>query len=270
MSFDLEPIDPVEAITASVGVYPVIDKDPGKVRMAKIHAAHEIATEVESLAKQLAADELQEVPADDVDYRAVLETLIQSKFDVDRTLDIASAFPRQAATEAAGYLSFVGVLVKQLAAKFPIPVYTTFAGTSPMVPSDVATWRWASLLQVVDRPLDVFPLIATGAITSNQAKAVRQIYPTLTRAIDSALQQATEAQRAKKKDYQLPPRAEHGMRTWFDRPSFSPAMMKTFQDNVKKVAQQKQAANARPAASPEPGVNELTSSQKSAYMTTGK
>jgi hypothetical protein len=268
MKFDLKPIDPIEALIAAIGVYPVLDREPGKVRMAKIHEARDISAKVETLAKQLAADELQEIPVDEVNYRAVLAKLIEEKFTIDRGTDIAALFPSQASGEATKYLIAIGDIIKTLAKKFPIPVYTTFAGSSTMVPSDVATWRWASLLQVMDSPLDVFPLIATGALTSNQAKAVRQAFPTLTQAIDSALQQAVEAARAKDKTYELPSRAEFGMRIWLDRPRYSPAMMKTFQDNVKRATEEQKTASAPQGKSAEPGVQDLTQAQKSAYMTT--
>ncbi len=59
--------------------------------------------------------------------------------------------------------------------------------------------------------------MADGSLLQTQVKAVREVYPTLSTAIDAAILEATIKQKAKSKAFELSPRAEIGVRAWFGK-----------------------------------------------------
>jgi hypothetical protein len=84
----------------------------------------------------------------------------------------------------------------------------------------VSVWKFFSALEVLNDPLRVFPLIATGAILKSQVDAMREIYPTLSKEIDAAVYQAIAKKSAAsgvRNPFRLPPRAELGVAVWLGR-----------------------------------------------------
>jgi hypothetical protein len=87
--------------------------------------------------------------------------------------------------------------------------------------------------------------MSTGAILQSQVQAMREVYPSMSAAIDTALYDAIARARASKASYQLPPRAERGVRGWFGKGPVPLAVMKRAQETAKATAAKQQIqANA--------------------------
>ncbi len=73
------------------------------------------------------------------------------------------------------------------------------------------------------------------------------MYPTIAKAIDDAIAQAIEGEKARKKSYELPPRAEIGIGAWHGNPQVDKKLHMTLQNGLEQAAQERQ--NAKPAPS---------------------
>lgn len=266
--FILPDIDPAEAVVATVGVREAIIKAAEPVRMSTIHEIGSLPLRIQEAARAFMRGERDKWPRTKVDYRAMFRSLVEENFDLGDMADVAARFPPAEHDAAAVYISKVGSVLLALKQAFPIATYTTYAGTKTNLPPDVAVYRWAVLLQIADDPLCLFDCIGCGGITSKMVQAVRMIYPTVTAAIDSALDQAKARAVDERKSFELPPRAEAGVETWFGRQRFSPNTVAHAQANVQAAMAAKKApskgtgttANRRPA-------QDLSTAQKAAYMT---
>jgi hypothetical protein len=74
-----------------------------------------------------------------------------------------------------------------LKAHFPISAETTVTGVTSLPPSDYALGLFEDLLEIVDKPLSVFSMVAIGRLTSAQAVALQGVYPNLYRVIVGAI-----------------------------------------------------------------------------------
>lgn len=233
----------MEACLAVIGLRTIISRKTEKVRRATLDRIDGIGKEISRLARQLVNDEMTETWYSDLNYRQMLADLSKG-FELDQVHEMADQFPPEYRDVGHALSIAASQVMATLATMIPTSVYTTITGPTQLLPDDLKLWKFVSILEVLDAPLMAFPLMATGALLRSQASAVRALYPTLSAAIDAALLDATIKAKANKKSYELPPRAEVGVKAWMGQGPVSPGALRTAQSAV-KGAKDKQAARVQ-------------------------
>ena len=95
-----------------------------------------------------------------------------------------------------------------------------------------------------------------------QVAAVRKLFPTVSQAIDDALQAAIIEAKGKDRNYELPAYAEAGVSTWFGFPLITVPTAAVYADANKPRDQQQRPSTAQLSPS---AATSLTSAQQLAY-----
>lgn len=255
----LPPIDLVEALLLGVGVDAVISRKVEKFNGARLRRVAKLPSDIARLAGKLVRGKLEPViPSSDFEWRRSVAELAAG-WDAQQIIDTCRQFPPQYRAAASALVIKSMALIKELSAGLPLQKYQTFAGSANLIPADAHIFKFETVLAVVRDPLIVFPLMAGGMLLKIQANAVRETYPTISTVIDAALFQATAAAKAAKKSFELPERAEKGVRAWMGQPPTGHAALQQSQANVARMNMRKQPATPPPG----PPVQEmLTAAQK--------
>jgi hypothetical protein len=215
-SFPIPDIDPVELLLGSIGIRPIISRNLERIKVSDIDEMIRIPTKVTRMSRQLIRGDKFELTFGRDSYRDLLKDLARG-WDVEQAQEMLAAVPRDMKAIASALLVKSIKLIETMDKEYPRSDYATIAGTDTLKPSGVKMFRFLSVLEVIDRPLIVFELMACGGLSQSQVEAVRTVYPTLSAAIDAAIIDAVVRARAEKKSYQLPPRAETGVKAWFGK-----------------------------------------------------
>lgn len=213
-------ISPGELALASIGLSCIIRGDMPKVGLGRLNDMGNIPKEITRLAGKLADGELTYQPyAHEHSYKTLLARITDplKQHEVD---DLIAKFHVEAGDIATSFAVAVQQALADLKAIFPVSVYKTYAGPKNIEPNADVVFQFLNRLDVINDPLRVFPLIATGAILKTQVEIVREVYPTLSREIDTQIAAAVTKRRAASSQanpYQLPPRAEIGVAKWQGR-----------------------------------------------------
>lgn len=244
----LPEIDPVEALLLEVGVDAIISRAVERISPARLRSAAKLPDQIRALSRKLIKGKLEpSIPRSDLDWRKAV-TELAAGWDPEQVMAMCRQFPREYQVAASALVIKSMALVKELAAGLPLQQYQTFTGAKDLIPADAHIFKFACVLEVVRDPLVVFPLMASGALLRIQANAVRETYPTISAAIDAALFQATLAAKAVKKSFELPTRAEYGVRNWMGQAPVPQPALKQSQANVANMNARKQPAT--PPAGP--------------------
>jgi hypothetical protein len=219
-------VDIGEASLAYVGLSPLLRKN---VPFVGNEAAREIGKtdeRITKLAKQLCSGELEQPElAREHNYRKTLDLFAEPVIPHADLVAAGMQFKGEAAEFFGPYSTKAAEAYQKAEQFFPRSEYITYTGPVNMVPDSDAVWKFFLKLQMVDDPLSVLSYIATGTILAPQVMTVRDMYPSITAAIDSAIQQCAVDAKAAKQSYRLPPMAEMGLAKWQGRrvADFSPA-----------------------------------------------
>lgn len=217
-------INPGELALASIGVSALIDGPPPKMGQGRRDEAEAIGRDIPRRARELVADEaMKRTPTPRAhSYKALLDRFAR-KLDepllaAHETQALVDAFPAEASEMSGAFSMVAQAALEKLRTLFPMSEYRSFTGPKNLPPDDVKVWKFFNQLEVLNDPMRVFPLIATGALLKSQAQAVREVYPTLSQDIDAAIYAAIAKKGAETNGkYKLPPRAEMGVATWMGR-----------------------------------------------------
>lgn len=212
-------IDPGEVALATIGISAILRDEVPRQGVERLQRMAAIPKQIASLAGKVATGKLtyQALPREH-SYRALLDRL-SSPLRQSEIQGLIDRFPGAGADIGAAFVIAAQEALLHVKELFPVSIYTTFAGPKNMVPNDLAIWQFLSQLDVINDPMRVFALMASGALLKRQADAIRLIYPTMSAAIDPALYEAIARQIAARASYQLPPGAEFGVATWLGRRS---------------------------------------------------
>lgn len=220
-------INPGELALACVGLGPIIRGDMPKIGLGRLNEMGNIPKEITRLAGKLCDGELKYQPySHEHKYRTLLDRLTNplKQHELD---DLIGKFHIEAGDIATQFSIVVQQALADLKAIFPVSVYRTFAGPKNIEPNANVVFEFLNRLDVINDPLRVFPLIATGALLGTQRDIVQQIYPTLSGFMTKEIYAAVAKRRAEgpvTKPWQLPPRAEIGVAKWKDdKAPFRPA-----------------------------------------------
>ena len=206
-------ITAAESCMAVIGLRAIISAKVEKITKPTLERIAGLEKEIGRLARDMVNDKLTETFYSDLNYRAMLRDLAHG-VNLKQVQEMADQFPTEYRDAANAMTIAASQVIKTLSGMIPTSVYTTVAGPTTLLPDDMKLWKFVSILEVLDNPLLVFPLMNTGALLRSQATAVRQLYPTLSAAIDSAILGATIKAKAARKSFELAPRAEVGVKNW--------------------------------------------------------
>jgi hypothetical protein len=208
-----------ELALASVGISTILADALPKMGKGRIEEMQQIPRKIRSLARALVDGELQYTPMDRPhSYKQLLAVIgglprsvnVQSWIDKFDVADHEISGPFAISIQDA---------LRDIAQIFPRQSYVTLVGPIPLPPSELEMFTFYSALDVINDPLRVFPLMASGGLSKRQTDTVRMVFPGISAAIDEALRGAEgEIIKAKgrKVSFQLPPKAgQFGIPTWF-------------------------------------------------------
>lgn len=265
---DLPPIKPEEVCLAVIGIQPVISRAVDRVSRAQFLEMANFPATLVKMAKSLCHDGMVELPLTHRNYRTMLKELAEP-IGMDQVEAMVQAFPAEEHDLAAAFVAFSGQLVQQLQELYPKSQSQSIAGPRQLVPNDVAIWKFVNLLEVVDDPLRVFNLMGTGSLLKTQVQAIRLVYPTLAKAIDTAIDETVTDERAVKKSYELAPRAEIGVRAWKGVPRIDPGLLAKLQAATQAAKDDRTANRPDPSAPGLMAKSAETSTQKAVFGNQG-
>ncbi len=217
MALDPNKLDSAEVIIAVLGMRPIISRTIEKPTKTQMDAIADFPSRITRLAKKLtngSLPELDEMPS--VQYEQMLTDLTMP-FNPDQIESTISKFPGDEETrmEAMDIAKKAFDLLRDV---LPMSVYQSMSSTVNLAISDPQWWQWQETLELLNKPLNVFNLIETGEVLPSQVTAMREIFPTICAAIDTAIRLAVADEIASVKSYELPEYCEFGVANWFDSP----------------------------------------------------
>jgi hypothetical protein len=216
-------INPGELALATIGVSAIIDGTVPKMGVGRQQEALRIPSRLDELAADVVNGSIKRPPMPRPhSYRQLLDHFATG-LQPQHIQELIARFPHDASDMSGSFLLCAQAALDHLKKLFPMSVYSTFTGPQNLTPDDVSVWKFFSQLEVLNDPLRVFPLIATGALLKSQVDGMREIYPTLSAAIDDSVNGAIAKKSAQsispegQVKYRLPPRAEIGVGIWLGR-----------------------------------------------------
>lgn len=255
----LPAIDPVESLLVEVGIDAIISRKVEHIGLGRLRQAGQIPAKIRTLARKLVNGKLEPVVRTaDFEWRTAVSELAKG-WDPEQVIEMCRQFPQAYQVAASAMVITSMALIKELADGLPLDRYQTFTGSKDLIPADAHIFKFACVLEVIRDPLVVFPLMAGGALLKIQANAVRKTYPTISKAIDTAIFVSTAAAKAANKKFELTPRAEYGVRAWMGKGPVAPEAMQQSQKNFAAANARKQPQTP-PAGPPPKGM--LTAGQR--------
>jgi hypothetical protein len=256
-------IEPGERVLAVVGVRAVISRKVETVTETQLRriAPDRFDGAIREKARALVRGQLEATFPEPPSYRALLEDLTKA-LRLDQVEAMAAALP-----DGGAFVSSAARAFTFLQGALPKSVAPALAGAVSLDVSGPEYHRFCSVLAVLDDPLSVFGLMGGGALLRLQAQAVRQLYPTLSAAIDQAITEATVDERAKDPTFQLGHLAEMGVRDW----KGLPVVVAPYQSIYIAGARERDAKPqpSRAGVAPESKAS-LTAAQGALYGTVGR
>lgn len=260
----LPEIAPVEILLATIGLKPIISREVETISSEQLGEMAGMPDEIRKMAKQLVHGQGISVPKyQPFDSQAAINDLAKG-WDVQQVIDMIKKFPSQYQATGTALVVKAQDTIKQLIQGYPIAQYQTFTGATNLKPTDLKKFKFVSVMDTVNSPLSVFRLMATGMLLKSQAHAVRTVYPTLSATVDAAIMNETISAKAASPAFELPPRAEYGVKNWFQKPQAGAGTLAQAQKNHAVSNQRKDAARqpSPPPNQAKEATNMLTSSQR--------
>jgi hypothetical protein len=201
---------------------PFLLKDTGRIYAEEWKQIAQVGKRIHDLADTLVTGGLKgNNTGPDLEYDKMLDS-----FSEPLPLETIEAVTEEFPVEMhAAHSMFIGTLVKAwnyLKAHFPVSVEKTVTGLTNLPPSDYALGLFEDILEIVDKPLSVYQMIAIGRLTSAQAIALQGIYPALYKEIVSAIIFRIVDEKVENADYDC--EFERGLSVLLAVPGIDPAL----------------------------------------------
>ena len=260
----LPQIASVEVMLAVVGMKPIISREVETISPETLDEIDKVPEEIAAMARSLVRGRKVTSPKYAAfDAQKAINDLAAG-WDVKQVQDMIERFPVRWQAIGTALVVKSQDVIKQLMQGYPIAQYQTLSGSVNLKPTDLKKFKFQSVLEIINEPLRVFEFMSTGSLLKSQAHAVRTVYPTLSAAIDAALFNETAAAKAARPDFELPPRAEYGVKNWLQKPQISQSAAVQAQKNHAHANERSQQGRQPPPAPNEAKTagNMLTSSQR--------
>lgn len=212
-------LDVGEGWAAVIGVKAVLTKRVEQITEAQFREAAKIHETIERRAKSLLNGSIVPGKVTIVDYPKVLE---QSTGAMDEAQIVAmqSALPPN---DQGPYFAVAMREYEAIQAFIPKLSYTTLAGTQTLTPDLSELTEFSEFYALLDDPLvNVFGAIAGGSLAREMANVFQAIFPSLSKVIDAAIDEAKTAHVAKSTSWVMPWKVEIGLAAWQGLPEEVP------------------------------------------------
>ncbi len=260
-------LDLVESAMAVIGVKPIVSRAVERFTKGKWHEMEALPKRIVELSRSLCDGTLStKIPLGSVNYNAVLKDLSEP-YNEQQLTEMAAKFPPELHELTSAFLLKAQEVCASLRQILPIVEHKTLSGSRVIPPSQMQLRRFVSTLIVLDDPMRIFPLMAAGAMLNTQTISMRKVYPSIAKAVDDALQASIEREKAAKKSYELPPRAEIGVSAWLGKPQVDPVLHAALQAGLEQASQERQRPQKQPqgAGSSVLAKEALSSAQAATY-----
>lgn len=246
---DVKPnvIDPGESLLCVTGVRPVVTKKVETIDAQQRKQARQLPQVLQKLSRQLINDELT-APGqiEPYSYNDLLDALTTG-LDEQQLADMVDTI--RSGDLGLAYTTVAHRAVQYLQAVLPKSIYQTQASAQNLQISDPDWWGFQEQYELLDNPLSVFDLMASGELRPSHVHCLRTVYPTLGVAIDDALDDAIATEVGRKKSFELPLYVDFGVATWRgDPPSPAPYQNAYAQQQAVKDAQPSSPESKSPLA----------------------
>lgn len=207
-----------ELALAQIGVSSVIDGEPPKMGIMRIENALALPKKIPALARDAIAGKLKYYPEKRKHNYTKLIERMSANLPEEEIRAMVDLFPLVAHEMAGAFSVIIQHTLEALKRLIPVSTITSFTGPRNIEPSDDRLWKFFNQLELLNDPMKVFSMISAGALLKSQAKAVQEIYPTLSEEFTTALYQAV-ADKVAESDgkFRLAPRVEYGLGNWLGR-----------------------------------------------------
>lgn len=216
-------IDPTEAFLAVVGLRPFIYREVPTVTKEHVAEMVRLPATIEGLAKELCRGDLKGVGISEPAYDKTLRDLYE-EFQPKELDAIVGQMAKNAADLEPAIMAKVAEMVAFLRGIFPRKSFPSLEGQEQLEPDVYEICTFTAVLDALDKPLIVFNGMSDGSLLSSQIEAVRQFFPTLSAAIDEAVNETPIAMRAAKASFHLEWDTEIGINKWLGNPPIDPEL----------------------------------------------
>lgn len=217
----MNAIDPTEGLLSVLGISPFIYRDVPMVTKEHTEAVGRLPATIQAQARKLCRDELTGVGISVLDYDKMLRLLFED-YEPNDLEAAARAMQKNAADLDVPLMAKVADVMQFLRGVFPRSSYTTLEGQDQMEPDPYAVCLFTAILDALDNPMTVFAGMSNASVLGVQVAAVRQVYPTLSAAIEEAVTEMPAELRAAKASFNLPWSVEIGINKWLGKPPVDP------------------------------------------------
>lgn len=188
LSQPADPLDPAEALLATVGLTAVLTGNMPLVGVMLQRKSMAITSKLKKQAKDLVAHELPkklDMPRH-IPYKTGLR-LFSQPLSEQLIENIIGRFPHTLHDQAIQFISLVSQVHHRLSQLFPTQDYQTALGPIKIEPPSDQTWKFYSQYWISDDPLITFQLMQSGALLPDQVAALQNAYSTLYENMKSSL-----------------------------------------------------------------------------------
>lgn len=222
-------IDPAEAMLAITGVGFLTGERTDAISDAEIVKARELESTIETKVKSAVSGTLGTRAPAPINYERTLKRLSKLQ-DVEDHAERAARFPPGYHKLATVYNVLLHQLQSEISKMLPRQTWESVAGTQVGPPTDLAFWKFQSILQVIDEPMTVFRLISNGQLLKKQSLAIKTIYPSLSADITTALVECIADKVAKGKGKWRPGwKLNKGLSAWFETSAIPADLLRRLQ-----------------------------------------
>lgn len=169
-------INPGEAILAVIGIRPILSREVERITAGQWREIFGLQRTLEKRSRELARGNLDRAEAyPEIDYEPTLDAFTRPP----EPAQIEAMLQDIPMSASIPFLVSAARAYNYLRGQFPISVERTVFGVNQLEPGEFALGMFEDLLEIVDRPLSIFQMIESGRLTTKQAAAVQQVYPTL-------------------------------------------------------------------------------------------
>lgn len=203
-----------EAALAVVGMKAVLSRKVEKITAEQRREMKNYGKAVEKYVKALFADEVKcawpELPTYKFMLDATSETVQQGQIE-----EMISVLPPQTQTD---FVILAGKIYKALQATLPKRISVSLSGTEQLTIDDPTYFAFCNQFRVLNNPMQVLELASSAALLRTQCDVIRASFPTISAAMDEAIQNAVTD---RKKNDPIPHLVELGLSVWLSLPTYN-------------------------------------------------
>lgn len=181
-------IDPAEAVLSVIGVRPIVSHEIEHVTSLQLGKAHLVGPDIDKQAKALIYNKIKpdNEDFDPIFYYKTLRDLT-TPYDKQQVISMIQSIPEFMGELQTKFIALAGQTFQYLYKNFPIQARQALTGPSNTRPPSQQIVKFESLLYVLDDPMRLFGLVASGLISQDQLDGLQAIYPTILKQMKKSL-----------------------------------------------------------------------------------